>query len=234
MKKNIPAAPCLLPVIHIADDAQALRNAKVAIECGASGIFLICHRDTRGATKLRSAVAAVRQQFPELWIGVNILGMGPVEAIKAIPAQVDGLWVDFIGIEEGRVFPEAEEAQWLRRDMTAAYFGSVAFKYQAPVQDLEAMTRRCEAYTDVMTTSGDGTGEAPGVDKIRRMSAALKEKDPTRLLAIASGITPENVDEFLPYADVFLVATGIGLDFHNLDPERTAALAAKINAKRNR
>ena len=43
-------------------------------------------------------------------------------------------------------------------------------------------------------------------------------------LGIASGITPENVSEYLDIADCFLVATGISTSFTELDPVRVRAL----------
>jgi len=73
---------------------------------------------------------------------------------------------------------------------------------------------------DVVTTSGPGTGEAASVSKIRAMKAALGDFP----LAIASGITPENVGPYLGVADCFLVATGISADFSDFDPLRIRAL----------
>jgi uncharacterized protein len=48
-------------------------------------------------------------------------------------------------------------------------------------------------------------------------------------LAIASGITPENVEAYLPYVDAFLVATGISSSFTELDSERVRMLAEKVH-----
>ena len=220
--------PCLLPVIHIKDNEQALLNTRVALEAGCDGVFLICHDDKVGEPKLRDAVSHVRSHFPRLWIGANMLGLMPADALRQVPAEGNGLWCDFIGIDEDLIHPEAEEAQKLRANWRGLYFGSVAFKYQAPVHDLERMTALCAPFTDVVTTSGEATGDAPSVDKIKRMREVL---NPLQPLAIASGITPENVDAYLPFADIFMVATGIGRDFHNLDPDKTRALAAKIGRR---
>ena len=49
-------------------------------------------------------------------------------------------------------------------------------------------------------------------------------------LAIASGITPENVEEYLPYADSLLVATGISNGFTELDPLRVRSLVERVRA----
>lgn len=67
---------------------------------------------------------------------------------------------------------------------------------------------------DAVTTSGPGTGYAADIEKIRRMKQALGNTP----LAIASGITPENIVNYLPHADCFLVATEISRNFTELDP----------------
>lgn len=81
------------------------------------------------------------------------------------------------------------------------------------------------AGVDVVTTSGPGTGEPPTVEKLATMRQALGD----RALAVASGITPENVEPFLPYVDAFLVATGIEHRFGYLEPGRVRALADAIH-----
>ena len=48
-------------------------------------------------------------------------------------------------------------------------------------------------------------------------------------LAIASGVTPDNIGDYLPYVDHFLVASGISQDFHTLDPAKVRALAEAIH-----
>ena len=51
-----------------------------------------------------------------------------------------------------------------------------------------------------------------------------------RPLALASGVTPENIDTFLPYAHCFLAATGVSRSFRMLAPEKVKLLAEKIRA----
>lgn len=50
-------------------------------------------------------------------------------------------------------------------------------------------------------------------------------------LAIASGITATNVEQFTPYADAFLVATGVSSSFHELDEEKMKKLAEILKDK---
>ena len=66
---------------------------------------------------------------------------------------------------------------------------------------------------DVVTTSGPGTGQVAHVEKIRIMKESLGDFP----LAIASGINPDNILEYLSYSDCFLVATGISRSFEELD-----------------
>ncbi len=75
---------------------------------------------------------------------------------------------------------------------------------------------------DVLTTSGAGTGSAPSADKIE----TLVDAAPGIPIAIASGITPENVRQIAGRAHAVLVATGISHDFEHLDPNRVRALVA--------
>src|SRR5438477_29238 len=81
---------------------------------------------------------------------------------------------------------------------------------------LAAAARAAAASMDVVTTSGPGTGQAAAPDKLRRMKEALGVTP----LAIASGVTPENVGGYLPWVDCFLVATGISRTFEEFDPGR--------------
>jgi predicted TIM-barrel enzyme len=219
--------PVVLPVIHVASAEQALRNARIARDAGADGVFLINHRIA--APELLDAYRHVAAAHPDLWIGVNCLGVAARDVFRTLPDGVAGVWVDDAGIREGvddQV--EAEQTALARRRASAqpSYFGGAAFKYQRGVTDLEAVARIAARYVDVVTTSGPGTGEAPDVEKIRRMRRAL----PATPLAIASGITPENVDAYLPWADAFLVATGISRTFEELDPPRVRALVERVRA----
>ncbi|MCD8309993.1 MAG: hypothetical protein LUB83_02070 [Prevotellaceae bacterium] len=49
-------------------------------------------------------------------------------------------------------------------------------------------------------------------------------------LAIASGITPQNVTDYLPYVDYYLVATGISDSFTEINPDKLRQLLANVKA----
>jgi predicted TIM-barrel enzyme len=93
------------------------------------------------------------------------------------------------------------------------------------VDDLSLAAQIATHYMDVVTTSGPATGEPAEVEKIKTMKKSIGDFP----LAIASGITPENVSDCLPYADIFLVATGISKNFFDLDSDKVHRLSRSIH-----
>ena len=77
----------------------------------------------------------------------------------------------------------------------------------------------------MVTTSGRATGASAAVEKVKIMKRVIGD----RPLAIASGITAENVEQFLPWVDIFLVATGISTSFYELDIEKVHQLAGIVH-----
>jgi hypothetical protein len=219
----------VLPVLHVVDEAQALRNARIAREAHADGVFLINHG--MPWSELLRIHDVVDRAFPDWWVGVNCLDLRPAEVFARISGRVAGVWVDDAGIRED--LPEQTAAAALAQARRAAgkpalYFGGVAFKHQRPVVDVGRAARIAAGYVDIVTTSGPATGRAADPAKIAAMRASLAATP----LAIASGITPENVGEYLPAADCFLVASGISRSFDELDPARVRALVDRVHAYR--
>lgn len=171
----------------------------------------------------------VMEVVPDWWVGVNFLDLEPEFAFAELTPTVAGLWVDSAEVDERsseqvaaeRILKAQEESGW-----RGLYFGGVAFKHQRHVNDVAAACGVARRFMDVVTTSGSGAGRPPEVGKIRAMKLALGEFP----LAIASGITPENVGDYLGVADCFLVATGISKNFHELNPVRVKALVDRVRA----
>ena len=96
------------------------------------------------------------------------------------------------------------------------FFNSVAFKYQKKELNIPQAVLNSKNLNFIPTTSGDATGVAADLSKIKVMKETLKDYP----LAIASGLTPENIHEYLSLIEFGLVATGISKDFHNFDEEK--------------
>lgn len=229
----------LLPVIHVENESQAFRQMILADNCGADGVFLIHHR--RSHKILFEISNSLHKKASKIWIGVNALDLTACEAVNKAPAWANAIWVDDIGVFENEDLSfntEGAEAIVDARVSSERYpeiFGGFAFKYQKPVSDLRTGATLASNYADIVTTSGDGTGLAADIEKIRQVRNGIDNYN-ERLysyqirsrLGIASGITPENVGDYLPYVDDFLVATGISKDEYNFDVDKLKALRAAI------
>lgn len=215
--------PVFLPVIHVESAELAIVNAEIAFDNGADGIFLIGHG--MPYSDLNPIYENVRKNFPDQWIGLNYLDRGR-ESLDIIPASANALWADNSGIDDKDVSQSVIAFNLERRNgpWKGLYFGGTAFKHQSIVKDVSLAAKNAVPYVDVITTSGPKTGEPPSVSKIRSMRQASW----CHPLAIASGMNPENVSEYMPYVDCFMVSTGISASFSQLDPTKTLAFARQL------
>ncbi len=229
------AGPAVLPVIHVADVPQAMRNVRVAIAEGAHGVFLINHDFPR--EDLLPIIERVREAFPSVWLGVNFLGVTGVDAFPILGElqdkgiQVDAYWADDARIDEGaeaQTEAQAIDAARAASGWRGLYFGGTAFKKQREVtpSDYGLAAEMACRHMDAVTTSGTATGEAAELAKIETFRTACGDHP----LAVASGVTPDNVDLYAGLVDAILVATGINHDgdFYNIDPARLRRLIKAV------
>lgn len=220
-----------LPVIHPVNRETALESIRGVHAAGCRGIFLIDQgMQESGVLQL---ICEVRAQYPRLWIGVNLLRRSPAQALRnaltACDGRVDGIWADDAGIDvlHPQDIAAAVAMGRAARNTGCLYFGGVAFKYQRPVDDMHLPFTAALAseHMDVVCTSGPGTGQAPTVDKIAALSEGLVGDT---ALALASGVTVDNVQSFLPYVHAFLVGTGVEERLGVIDAGKVSALRAAI------
>ncbi len=223
----------LLPVVHTLSPVQVIAQVATAKACGADGVFLINQSMPSG--QIVQMIPSLRTTFPGFWFGMNILGFKPAHVIREYGYLLDGVWSDYSGIDEYTGDDGIEETkraiyetQW-----HGLWFGGVCFKYgpnadASPqrIRDILALSK-VEAI-DVVTTTGRATGDSARLSKVW----AFEESLGTRPLALASGVTPENVERF-PNVKAFLVATGIEQRFGTFDPARVRELAEKIHGEKS-
>ena len=232
LQKVFGRSRVFLPVIHPVTKETALQSIDTAVRSGADGIFLI--NQGMSSSQVLDFIPQVRRRHERLWIGVNLLGSEPEAVIVHIASlPVGGIWSDNAGIDEqSDAQPAGERFRQARRKIgwEGLYFGGVAFKYQreVPAPLLPEASRKASPWMDVITSSGPGTGYAATVEKAK----ALRSGASGHPLALASGVSPENVDGFLPYVDAYLVASEIETAKYSgiLVPERTKLLAERIHA----
>ena len=181
----------LIPVIHVLNKQQVLRNAATCYANGIKKVFLINHAVDK--TTLLECAFTVKEVY-QLWVGINLLGY-PIEEVISSPYFADALWCDQTLTKE-----KAEH-----RKFKGQLFTGVAFKYQPQPGDLKAACEEAKLYTDVATTSGVGTGKPANIYQMQLMRMYLGDHP----MAIASGVSAENVHFYKGVADYLLVASSI-------------------------
>ena len=110
-------------------------------------------------------------------------------------------------------------------------FAGTAFKYQSPEPNPAKAALLAQDYGLIATSSGSGTGHAADLTKIKSMSRAVNGH-----LALASGLTINNLADYHPYVEFALVATGISQNEHYFDSKKLVAFidkAQELNSKKH-
>lgn len=210
----------IYPVIHFLNPGLVLEQVALVQRVGASGVFLISHLGDDAA--LMEVARQAKALHPNLPVGVNLLSKRALEAATlALAAGLDMAWSDEPVVNAAGLAGQGAQLQALLGTVGAPFefFASVAFKYRAPEPDPVGAAAQALAAGFVPTTSGAATGRAPEEQKIRTMSGATGGR-----LAVASGMTPDNVAAYAPLLSHILVATGVSFDEHHFDPARLALL----------
>lgn len=204
----------LIPVIHMLNERQVLMNVETCLACGVEKVFLINHAVSD--KELLACAAKVREAFPSLWIGVNMLGVYKLDAVGMTLLGVDGLWCDgTLSVEDARKY----------RKFAGLLFSGLAFKYQPQPLDLKLACEEAKLATDVATTSGIGTGRPADVEKVNKIREFLGNHP----MAIASGVSAENVHSYKGVADYLLVATSITDSNELLIKDKLIELKSKLD-----
>lgn len=236
---DTPSGPLVTPVIHVLDVAQAVRNIDITFASGCPGAFLINH-DFDLVTFL-PILKEIRSKRPDFWLGVNFLAQPGQVAFPILAAlsregyEFQAYWADDARIDERLgVQTEAEDIARIRdaSGWSGLYIGGVAFKKQRPVSPEKYVlaAQAAKSFMDVICTSGEATGVAIDLAKVRQFRKALGDVP----LGLASGVTPDNVTEYVGLVDLVLVATGINIsgDFYNIDPNKLNTLLAVIQKQK--
>ena len=188
-------------VCHVINDDQAVRNIGIARKAGANGVFLINHVFPPFDLHDMIVDSEDFRSKPDFLIGANFLGANHFTPCTYFDERLFGLWCDNSGVYEdtnsengisSHVALNISEKMKLVNP-NAEFFGGVAFKGQPQPRDLEKVVRAAAKIVDVVTTSGLKTGAPPGIKKIETIRSFLPD---TKRLAIASGLSYENVADF--------------------------------------
>lgn len=209
----------VFPVIHFLNRDLALEQAAIAHAAGADGVFLISHHGDDD--ELAEVAVEVKALHSGMAVGLNLLSKSPlVAAEQVIRRGLDMVWADDMGVDSGGLNNLGMSLTTMAlANQQVTFFASVAFKYRPHEVDPAGAARAAQKAGFIPTTSGAATGSAPTVDKIMTMSHGTGG-----CLAVASGMTPDNILSYARYLSHILVSTGVSVDDYRLDPEKLKAL----------
>lgn len=144
-----------------------------------------------------------------------MLGVSTEDALSNPLTGIDGLWCD--------ASISVEDAKRVRK-FKGLFFGGLAFKYQPQPTDLESACNEAKLATDVACTIGTGTGKAPTTFKINSIRNYLGNHP----MAIASGVSIENVDYYKGVVDYLLVASSITSSGEMIIKDKLIQLKSKL------
>jgi hypothetical protein len=226
----------------------AVNDARAYERGGAHALFIENFGDipfTKGSVApetiaaMAAAGRAIRQAV-KLPIGFNVL-RNDARAALALCAVCGGAFVRInvhtgaMLTDQGLIEGNAYETLRYRRQVcpSAQIFADVHVKHAVPLGNwtIEDAARDTveRGLADALIVSGAGTGletELADVERVRRAAPATK-------ILLGSGVRIENVREFLPVADGFIVGSSLktrGRLYAPVHAKRVAALARAIKA----
>lgn len=202
----------IIPVIHHTNEFLSMKKAEICAKNKAYGVFIISMiSDNIGLSGLAKKIKIA---FPDLKVGINLLGYSALDSIyESLNYSLDMTWSDCPIVTGSFITPEAKAIEEEIQNTNHLFFNSVAFKYQSIERNVQQAVLNSKLLQFIPTTSGEATGKAANLTKIKSMKDSLKDYP----LAIASGLTPDNIQQYTPYIEFGLVATGISDDFNNFN-----------------
>lgn len=195
------------------------------------------------AVTAQAVAAQAIRGMTEKPVGVNVIhnGWQPELAI-AVAADLDFIRVCIL--TGARLWDTGElnsgcAADLLRRRMELGaehlkLFADVDKKHSLPFPglDLDTHIEWTEFYrADALIVSGRMTGDAPGLEKVRRAKELA-----TRPILLGSGTAAENIADFLKYADGAIVGSSLKVDGvaeNPVDLERVRRYMAAVRVARS-
>lgn len=191
-------------------------------------------------SSMTAVALIVKNIAPHLPCGIQILA-GANQAALAVALAAD---LQFIRAE-GFVFGHLADEGWMNSDAAELlrYRKNIGAEHLAVFTDIKKKhsAHAATADVDLVETAkaaqffrADGvivTGTATGSAAKPEDLAAVKKACPDLPLLVGSGITPDNIQQYLPFADAFIVGSALkkeGYWANEMDPQRVQRMVAAL------
>jgi uncharacterized protein len=227
---------------------QALAEAEVYRSCGIHALMIenmhdipyVQHPGPEITAAISVLAHAVKQALPALPLGIQILAGGNRQALSAALSA----GADFIRAEafvfghvadEGYMDSCAGDLLRFRKTIGAehiAVFTDIKKKHSAHAitadVDIVQTAHAAEYFlSDGLILTGASTGESASAKELQAVHGSTQLP-----VLVGSGITPDNLGEYLPFADAFIVGSAFKQDGHwanALDPKRIQSLLESLD-----
>ena len=171
----------------------------------------------------------IKNKFPDFWLGVNLIGENIFKILEFIKEfHPDGMWIDnsYLNNKNDMGICDLILNQIKKYNWTGLYFGGFMFKYSNSCNTYDSsLLKLTHQYMDVLTTSGDATGIEIKQEKLDFISDNVKENI---CIAVASGITPNNIKNIKSKCNIFIMRTSIINYLGNIDLEKLDQLISNL------
>jgi membrane complex biogenesis BtpA family protein len=189
---------------------------------------------------MTAIAAAVRERFPDLPLGINVLRNDGQSAL-AVAAAVEAAFIRVNVLCGARLTDQGVIqgiAHDLMRDRLALggqhikVLADVDVKHSAPLAPLpievEVEDTLKRGLADALIVSGTGTGKTTDLSHLQRARYASAGAAP---VFVGSGVSPETIGQCLPHADGFIVGTAFKKDgdvANAVEPQRVARIMSMV------
>ena len=220
----LPGSPCWEGDLA-AVTAAALRDAQALHDGGVRALMIENFFDVPfypdvvppiTIAAMTVVAAAVRREFPQVPLGINVL-RNDAEAALGVAVAVGAAYIR-VNVHTGAAVTDQGPLAGLawrtlrrRREFgsTIGILADVRVKHAAPLAARpvvdDALDIRVRGLADALIVTGAATGA--GADPAEL--AALREALPDCPLLVGSGVSAANLERFLPLADGFIVGTAL-------------------------
>jgi len=223
----------IIPVLHMSNKDNLNHNISIIKSLNIKKIFIINH-DYQTLDEIKEEYNYIKSKIKNIWIGINCLTSCETKIFTELSNErffPDAVWIDNSAIQNSYGTKNRDKIyesylEYKEKGFQGRYFGGFAFKYQKQPLNLEKATIEATDFIDIITTSGNGTGVKADIEKIKTIYKNVNNKND---IAIASGITPDNIKDYIPFINYFLIATGISESFYRLSLEKTKQVINTLN-----
>ena len=228
---------------HAMNDAQVLIDAgfdSLLIENYGDIPFYKEHVPPHTISAMTVAAHEIRRSF-DVQFGVQVLRNDAIAALAI--AEAAGASFIRVNVLSGAMLTdqgiiESNAAEVLRyRSMIAPeikIWADVHVKHAMPLVPLSiedaAMELAERACADAIIVSGSATGKETLLEDVKRVKSVVNIP-----VVIGSGVTEENVHQYIPFADALIIGTSIkkdGVPTNPVDEERAERLVKKVKSSR--